>query len=482
MIDSDDVKNDRDEIFLNFLHFSSQQGLSYNIVKQKGATMQKRKFTVVTQLHKKNNQDIIAYIESSRHTYAKAVRKTFYILKASENFNKSSFNTYLQDYYGITKRTASAIILDAQGRFNSLKELKWYEVSQLKRKINYLEEHVIPKLVKKRDSNSKLLQDGMTISLTRQRNLRLKIVAKKNKLNRLKQRLSNLNYQLESGRLKLCFGTKKLLKQNYDKFVEQRDSQMTFIGAKGEICCNHNLQLKYNQKNNQFLVRLRKDIGGYKSAKGDDRYVYGKFFFNHHKSRVISILKNHDGPLSYRIIKKNGRYYICCTFEIQVDKESFVTYSNYGTIGLDFNKGFVTLSETNQYGHLVKTRLLPYRFKAGNKTKTDLQKIANHVTALACQTGKNICIENLDFGTKKSKTETKHGKQYNEMLHSLAYRQFTDIIESATYRNKVTLIKVNPAWTSWLAEKLYCPTMKLNVHVGASYVIARRGQSYKDTV
>lgn len=88
--------------------------MSYNIVKQKGATMQKRKFTVVTQLHKKNNQDIIAYIESSRHTYAKAVRKTFYILKASENFNKSSFNTYLQDYYGITKRTASAIILDAQ--------------------------------------------------------------------------------------------------------------------------------------------------------------------------------------------------------------------------------------------------------------------------------------------------------------------------------------------------------------------------------
>lgn len=60
--------------------------------------------------------------------------------------------------------------------------------------------------------------------------------------------------------------------------------------------------------------------------------------------------------------------------------------------------------------------------------------------------------------------------------------QFTDIIESVAYRNKVTLIKVNPAWTSWLAEKLFCPTMKLNVHIGASYVIARRGQGYKDTV
>ena len=134
---------------------------------------------------------------------------------------------------------------------------------------------------------------------------------------------------------------------------------------------------------------------------------------------------------------------------------------------------------------MIRTQFLPYRFKAGNRTKTDLQKIANHVTALASRTGKDVCIENLDFGTKRSKietTETRQGKQYNDMIHSLAYRQFTDIIENAAYRNKVTLIKVNPAWTSWLAKKLYCPTMKLNVHVGASYVIARRGQGYKDTV
>ena len=443
--------------------------------------MQKRKFTVVTQLHEKNNLDLIKYIESSRSAYAKAVRETFYIIK-HDKLDKSKYNTYLQNKYGITYRTANAIIFDAQGRFNSLKELKRYEVNQLKHKISYLEEQVIPKLVKKRDDNLKLLQAGTPVSPTKQRNLRLKIVAKKSKLNRLKQQLNNLSYQLESGNLKLCFGTKKLLKQNYNKFVEQRDSQITFIGAKEETACNQLLQLMYNKKNNQFVVQLRKDFGGYKTAKGDDKYVYGKNYFNHHKNKIISILKNKNSPLSYKIIKKNSRYYLCCTFEIQTDANSFITRSDYGTLGLDFNKGFVTLSETNQYGHLIQTQFLPYRFKSGNKTKTDLQKIANHVTALACQTGKNICIEGLNFKATKSKTETKQGEQYNEMLHSLAYRQFTDIIESVAYRNKVTLIKVSPAWTSWLAKKLYCPTMKLNVHVGASYVIARRGQGYKDTV
>lgn len=260
---------------------------------------------------------------------------------------------------------------------------------------------------------------------------------------------------------------------------------MTFIGAKEETSCNQLLQLTYNQKNNQFLVRLRKDFGEHRFAKGNDKYVCGKIYFNHHKDNIISILKNGNSPLSYRIIKKNGRYYLYCTFEIQADINDFINCPNYGTIGLDFNKGFVALSETNQYGHLVRTQFLPYRFKSGNKTKTDLQHIANDVVRLAQQTGKDICIEGLDFKATKSKTETtgtKHGKQYNDMTHSLAYRQFVETIESIAYRNKVTLTKVNPAWTSWLAKKLYCPTMKLNVHVGASYVIARRGQGYKDTV
>ena len=443
--------------------------------------MQKRKFTVVTQLHEKNNRDIIAYMESSRSEYAKAVRETFYAIK-HDRFNKSKYNTCLQHKYNITRRTASAIILDAQGHFNSLKELKRYEANQLERKINYLEEQVIPKLIKKRNDNSNLLRVGTPVSLTKQRNLRSKIVAKKAKLNRLKQKLSNLNYQLDSGKMKLCFGTKKLLKQNYDKFIEQRDSQMTFVGGKEEICCDQNLQLTYNRKNNQFSIKLRKDFGGYKSVNIKDKFVYGKVYFNHHKNRIVSILKNKTSPLSYRITKKNGRYYIYCTFEIQADTNDFTTCSDYGTIGLDFNKGFITLSETNQYGHLIRTQFLSYRFKSGNKTKTDLQRIANEVVRLAQRTGKDICIENLDFKVTKSKTETKQGKQYNEMLHSLAYHQFVETMESIAYRNKVTLIKVNPAWASWLAKKLYCPTMKLNVHVGASYVIARRGQGYKETV
>ena len=159
-----------------------------------------------------------------------------------------------------------------------------------------------------------------------------------------------------------------------------------------------------------------------------------------------------------------------------------MTRSSNGVIGLDFNKGFVTVTETNQYGHMIDTDLIRYRFKNGNATQTDLELIANKVKERALVKGKDIVIENLNFKDTKAKTVSKRDKKYNNMLHSLAYRKFTNIIENVCYRNCIWLRKVNPAWTSWIAQQKYCPKMKLNIHIGASFVIARRGQGYTDKV
>ena len=442
--------------------------------------MLKKKFTIVTQLHTSLNKDLIDYIDKTLPFYSKAVRESFHTIKNSKSFNKSNYNSYLQQKYDITKRTANSIISDAQGRLNALIELKQYEQKQLKLKISNLEKNIIPKLVQKREINSKILNCGGKVSFIKQRNLRLKIVSKKNKLNCLKQKLSNITYQIENKKIKLCFGTRDLLKRDYQKFKQKRDSQLSFVGCKSEPGCNQQLQLVFNPKNNQFKIKLRKDFG-FKKSKGKDKIVEGQVYFRNHKNKIVSILKNKNSPLTYKIIKNNNRFYLYYTFEIQLEKEDYLTRSNYGTIGLDFNKGFVTLSETNNYGDLIDVDIFRYRFRSGKKTKTDLQKIANEVVQLSREKGKDLCIENLNFTKTKSKTDSKIGKQYNQMIHSLAYSQFINLIENSAFKNSVRIIKVNPAWTSWLAKKLYCPTMKLNVHIGAAYVIARRGQGYKDS-
>lgn len=442
--------------------------------------MKSRKFTVVTQLHEQQNQNLIEYLDSCFATYGKAKRETFHVLKRHADFNKSTFNTHLQTKYNILKRTANSIISDAQGTLNALIELKKYEKSQLERKISSLEK-LIGKLEMKVADNKTLLRlNDKSVSLVTHRNLKRKLVSKKNQLNNKKQRLKNLQYQIEHGIYKLCFGTKYLFKRDYNEFIVRRDSQLSFVGTKTEKAGNQVLQLSYNHQNNQFDIQLRKDIGGFKDQRSS--YVNGKIHFNHHKQELISILANRNSPLSYKIIKKNGRYYLYCTFEIRRDESSFVTRSSNGVIGLDFNKGFVTLTETNQYGHMIDTDLIRYRFKNGNATQTDLELIANKVKERVLVTGKDIVIENLNFKDTKAKTVSKRGKKYNNMLHSLAYRKFTNIIENVCYRNCIWLRKVNPAWTSWIAKNKYCPKMKLNIHTGASFVIARRGQGYTDKV
>ena len=426
--------------------------------------MLKHKFVTIAQLHEDNNRDLIAYFEDSRALYAQIMRKTFYVTKNDKNFNKnkSHYNSSLQDEYGILMRTANSIISDAQGRLNALKALKKREKQQAERKIKALEGKILT-LESKKVGNWKI---------------RRQLVAKKAKLNKLHQRVNNLDYQIETGYYKLTFGTKKLLQTDYDAFAGRRDSQMSFAGNKNETSGNQLLQLTY--KNGQFDIKLRKDFGGYKNS--EDKYVYGRVHFNYGKKNIKNILKNGNSPLSFKIIKKNNKYYLYCAFEIQAELEQFQTSAENGTIGLDFNKGFVALAETNQYGHLVQTQFLPYRFKAGNKTKNNLEKIANHVKNLAAKVKKNICIENLDFKTTKAKIVSKTNKKYNNMLSSLAYRTFVDAVESAAYRSLVYVKRVNPAWTSWLAKQLYCEPMKLNGHVGAAYVIARNGQGFKDSV
>lgn len=436
--------------------------------------------TIVAQLHETKNHDLIEYADSCFATYSKAKRETFHVLKRVRIFNKSAFNTHLQKKYGILKRTANSIISDAQGTLNALIELKKYEKSQLERKILSLE-NLIEKLEMKVFDNKVLLRlNDKSVSLVAHRNLKRKLVSKKNQLNHKKQKLGNLQYQIEHGIYKLCFGTKYLLKRDYNEFVARRDSQLSFVGSKTETAGNQMLQLSYNHQNNQFDIRLRKDIGGFKAQRG--LYVNGKVHFNHHKKELISILTSRNSPLSYKIMKKNGRYYLHCTFEIQRDKSSFVTRSSNGVIGLDFNKGFVTLTETNQFGHMIDTGLIRYRFKQGAATQTDLEFVATLVKERALATGKDVVIENLNFKATKAKTVSKKGKKYNDMLHSLAYRKFVAIIENVCYRNYIWLRKVNPAWTSWIAKQKYCPNMKLNIHTGASFVIARRGQGYTDVV
>ena len=448
--------------------------------------MLKRKYTTVTQLHEVNNKDIIEYFENASVYFCKLQKKAFHIFKNKNvKGNKIDYNSLLKKFmadYKISRRTANSILKDVQGRIKALAELKKYEVSLKEQKIKSLKEEI-----EKLDSRISEFQEKMKIKIKvshlKYWNLKKSRAFKKMKLNKFQIRLEQLKWQMEAGNYKLCFGTKNLLKSNKTEFLLQRDSQMSYIGSQDETGRNQMFQLNYNNRNNQFEIKIRKDFG----LDMEEKYVFGKCYFNNHKNKLIEALENKNStPLTYSIIRKSGRYYLHCTFEYKIeDKSSFLTRKNYGTVGVDFNKGFLTVSETDRNGNLIKTEILKYRFGQGNKTQSDLENCISKILKRALETGKDVCFEDLNFKDKKSKTtkgKNDKGRKYNNMLHSLAYSLYDKLMTNMAFRNKIGTIKVNPAWTSWIAKNKFCERMKLNIHVGAAFVIARRGLGIKDTV
>ena len=445
-------------------------------------------FTVTTELklNKEYNQLVGKYISDYIELFNKIQRLTFHRVKNYHIKNgkitledRNIIHAQLKEEFNLTSRAIDAILSNMLGRYEAIKELKEFERKSLERKISTLEKELTKLKDERTLQRVSLNNNSKDFNFTKYKNLKIKIYWKQNGLNTKKQKLKNLEKEIEAGKYKICFGTKALLQKDYSKFIKKRDSEIYFLGRAGDNACNLNFQVKYNSKINQFYFRIRKEVD-----LEDDRFVYGQFNFNNkdYTNLLKKLLKTKESALTYRIKIKNNRIFLQIIYNFKHNKDLCVTRNSNGVVGVDFNKGFVSVSETDKYGNLINTFNIDYQYSKGNQTTNDFQNIATKLKDYCLNTGKDLVIEKLNFTKKKDGLISKRGKKYNEMLSSLAYSKFDSIITSKCAKNRIFLHKVNPAWTSWIAKQKYCPKMKLNIHSGASYVIARRGMLLKDKV
>ena len=445
-------------------------------------------FTVTTELklNKEYNQLVGKYISDYIEIFNKIQRLTFHRIKNYHIKNdkitqedRNIIHAQLKEEFNLTSRAIDAILSNMLGRYESIKELKEFERKSLERKIFALEKE----LTKLKDERTlqivSLNNNSKDFNFVKYKNLKIKIYWKQNRLNTKKQKLKSLENEIKSGKYKVCFGTKNLLQKDYRKFVKKRDSEIYYLGRAGDKACNFNFQVEYSSKINQFYFRIRKEID-----LDNDKFVYGQFNFNNkiYTNLLKNLLRTKDSALTYRIKVKDNKVLLQIIYNFEHNKDLCVTRNSYGVVGVDFNKGFVSVSETDKYGNLINTFNIDYQYSKGNQTTNDFQYIATRLKDYCLNVGKDLVIEKLNFTKKKDNLISKRGKKYNEMLSSLAYSKFDSIITSKCVKNRIFLHKVNPAWTSWIAKQKYCPKMKLNIHSGASYVIARRGMFLKDKI
>ena len=290
-------------------------------------------------------------------------------------------------------------------------------------------------------------------------------------------RLNRVNQLISNGlKLHLTFGTKALLKTNKQKFLAKRDNQVVYIGDKNETCGNQQFQISFNTKYNRFEYKLRLDN---QWVSDTDKYIYGSFVLKNKEAKVsilntLSVKKSN--PLTYRIIKRDDDLYL----QIMYRRETVdVTRSSYGVLGVDFNKGFISVSEIDSSGALTSLTRYNYLHQGkATKTKTSMLDLVSKLVSQAVSVGKDIVIEDLvslDANKKQDKTTSRN---YNCMINSLKFGLFKRCLLSKATKEGVSVHTVNPYNTSKIAKASYTDKMKLNVHDAASYVITRRFYQY----
>ena len=436
--------------------------------------------TFSTVLEEDNAKEIIEYFEETAGSYGFLKRCTLHILKNCPEISRNNLNKLLQERFSVTVRTASSAIYEVEEIINSVLALIPLNIEKLETRI----ENKIKLIEKKKKEMAKIHASRKT-NTKRLGKLKFHIYNIYNSINRIRQKIKNLKRQLNEKKPDICMGTKKLARSDMKSFKQHRDSQINYIGRACEKQGNTNFQMQYVKKGNFFTMKVRRDFGKWKVDRTPERFVYGKCYFKYGSRQLRDAMRDNTSPVTVSVIKRDDRYYLFVIVTVSYENSAIVTRKGHGVIGIDFNKGFLTVSEIDSNGNLIKTDILKYRFRKGNKTQSDLENCISKILKKASETGKDVCFEDLNFKDKKSKTskgKTDKGKKYNNMLHSLAYSLYDKLITNMAFRNKIGIIKVNPAWTSWIAENKFCNRMKLNIHNGSAFVIARRGLGIKDTI
>ena len=413
-----------------------------------------------SKLYLKDNISLYNYFDDYSKFFNFLVRRTVHHLRHKLNGEpESKYRTNLMLEFGITNRMAKAIITTAKNQLNSLKELSHYQYNRL-----YKRKRSLQKKIEK-------LKLGLNLNRLKRRKLaKVKLFWTQMKLNKVNQLISN------GVKIHLTFGTRHLLRTNKTKFLAKRDNQVVYIGDKNEACGNQQFQITFDSRHNRFEYKLRLDN---KWVSGSNKYIFGSFVLKNKEAKV-NILQTlsvkMSNPLTYRILKRDGTLYLQILYRRETPN---ITQSTNGVLGVDFNKGFVSISEINQNGKLQSLTRYNYLHKGkATKTKTSMLKLASKLVAQAVNVGKDIIVEDLvslDLNKKQDKTAS---KTYNHMINSLKFGLFKRCLFSKAAKEGVSIHIVNPYNTSKIAKGSYTNKMKLNVHDAASYVIARRFYQY----
>ena len=422
-----------------------------------------------------------AALDAYAELYGRVERNLFAEVAAGRSAT-SLKSVYLQRY-GIPARMFNAVRVLLEGKVASVREQQKLRLDDLQRRIARAERQV---------------------SDAAERGRLDQVHQKKQRLANLRHRLATLEADIASGRVRLCFGSKRLWRKQHDldansyashqewlrDWRDSRSDEFFVLGSRDETAgCQ--LCVATVADDGTMTLRLRMpdclvgQYGKYLVMQGV-RFAYG------HEQVLAALGSNAEyvayrrehgeqaaratslgQAISYRFKRDGKGWRVFVTTEMM--DLPVVTDRKCGTIGVDLNADHLAVAETDASGNCVNAWRVPLVTYGKNTHQAEalIGDAVAGVVQYAREVGKPIVIEKLDFRQKKAVLEGE-SRKYSRMLSSFSYGKIKAYFVSRGYRRGVEINQVNPAYSSVIGRVKFMERYGLSVHQAAALVLARR--------
>ena len=422
-----------------------------------------------------------AALDAYAELYGRVERNLFAEVAAGRSAT-SLKSVYLQRY-GIPARMFNAVRVLLEGKVASVREQQKLRLDDLQRRIARAERQV---------------------SDAAERGRLDQVHQKKRRLANLRHRLATLEADIASGRVRLCFGSKRLWRKQHDldansyashqewlrDWRDSRSDEFFVLGSRDETAgCQ--LCVATVADDGTMTLRLRMpdclvgQYGKYLVMQGV-RFAYG------HEQVLAALGSNAEyvayrrehgeqaaratslgQAISYRFKRDGKGWRVFVTTEMM--DVPVVTDRKCGTIGVDLNADHLAVAETDASGNCVNAWRVPLVTYGKNTHQAEalIRDAVAGVVQYAREVGKPIVIEKLDFRQKKAVLEGE-SRKYSRMLSSFSYGKIKAYFVSRGYRRGVEINQVNPAYSPVIGRVKFMERYGLSVHQAAALVLARR--------
>ena len=413
--------------------------------------------------------------------YGRVQRKLFADIAAGSS--AASLKAAYLKRYGIPARMFNGVGVSLEGKVASVREQQKMRTDDLQRRIARAERQVL-------DAAERGRLD--------------QVHQKKRRLANLRHRLAALEADIAAGRVRLCFGSKRLWRKqhhladngygSHEEWIEDwrdsRSDEFFVLGSRDETAgCQ--LCVAAVADDGTLTLRLRipdclaEQHGKYMVIQGV-RFAYG------HEQVLAALGSNAEyvayrcehgekaaratklgQAMSYRFKRddKGWRVFVSTEMmDVPVD-----TDKRLGAIGVDLNADHLAVAETDASGNCLgawRVPLVTYGMSQHQAEAVIGDAVAS-VVECAREVGKPIVIEKLDFRQKKAALEGE-SRRYSRMLSSFSYGKVKAYFLSRGYREGVEVHQVSPAYSSVIGRVKFMGRYGLSVHQAAALVLARR--------